>query len=69
MPLILAGYGGESLLLSIEYDPQSFAAPDMDRLMGHLVQMLDAIAASPMISHGKLRKLVPELVQQIGIEG
>jgi hypothetical protein len=29
---------------------------------------LAAIAASPMISHGKLRKLVPELVKQIGIE-
>jgi hypothetical protein len=34
----------------------------------HVLQRLTAIAASPLISHGKLKLLIPELVKQIGIE-
>ena len=31
-------------------------------------ELLAAIAASPLLSHGKLRLLIPELVKQIGAE-
>jgi 5-methylcytosine-specific restriction endonuclease McrA len=35
--------------------------PDVERRLAE-------IAASPVISHGKLRQLIPELVKQIGME-
>jgi amino acid adenylation domain-containing protein len=43
VPLILAGYGGPSLRLSVEYDPRRYAASDMTRMMGHLIQLLSEI--------------------------
>ena len=34
----------------------------------HVEQRLAAIAASPLLSHGKLKLLIPELVKQIAVE-
>ncbi len=59
VPLMLAGYGGASLLLSLEYDPRRFLPTDMTRLMGHLVQILTALVDNPECPAAHLSLLPP----------
>lgn len=68
VPLILAGYGGDSLLLSIEFDPAHFSAPDIDRLMDHLVQALDTIAASPDVAASRIAIMPPLDLERMLLE-
>ncbi|MBL7644728.1 MAG: amino acid adenylation domain-containing protein [Candidatus Hydrogenedentes bacterium] len=60
VPLMLAGYGGPSLLLSLEYDVHRFAATDMKRMVGHLIQLLSAFLEHPEVPAVRLDLLPPD---------
>ena len=71
IPLSKGGPNGRSNRVLACY-PCNLAKGDADpretNQWADVERRLAAIAASPMISHGKLRKLVPELVKQLGVE-
>ncbi len=60
VPLMLAGYGGPSLRLSVEYDPRRYAASDMTRMMGHLIQLLSEIVEHSEMPAARLALLPPD---------
>jgi len=59
-PLTLIGYGGQELLLSLEYDRNRFEAAAIDRMLGHLVQLLLEMAAHPDAPAHSLRYVTQE---------
>lgn len=59
VPVILAAYGGESLLLSLEYDARRIAPADAERLLGHLDHLLEAMVAEPGVLASRLAMLSP----------
>jgi hypothetical protein len=71
IPLSRGGGNGRSNRVLACY-PCNLAKGDTDpretNQWSDVERRLAEIAASPMLSHGKLRRLVPELVKQIGIE-
>ena len=71
IPLSKGGPNGRSNRVLACY-PCNLAKGDTDPRVSNqwpeVERRLAAIAASPMLSHGKLRQLIPELVKQIGVE-
>lgn len=65
VPLILAAYGGESILLSVEFDTALFVEADIARLMQHLLQLLNAMVASPQLDASSLALLPREEVDSM----
>ncbi len=45
LPLTLIGYGGERLLLRLEYDPHRYSTPAMEKMLQHLERLLLAMPA------------------------
>ncbi|HET9985575.1 MAG TPA: amino acid adenylation domain-containing protein, partial [Longimicrobiales bacterium] len=56
-PLTLAAYAGERLLLRLEYDETRFEAAAVERLLGHLSTLLEAMAVRPDARLGELPML------------
>ncbi len=46
-PLALIAYGGSELLLRLEADPQRFSTDTLDKMLGHLQQLLSQMAQHP----------------------
>ena len=67
-PISLSGWGGESLLLKIEYERNLFDEATIDRMLGHLATMLQAMPAQaeahvsdlPMLTAAERRQLLYE---------
>ncbi len=53
-PLTVYGYAGSELLLKIAYDRQRFDSDTVNRMLGHLMTLLEGIAANP---HQQLAQL------------
>jgi amino acid adenylation domain-containing protein/non-ribosomal peptide synthase protein (TIGR01720 family) len=53
-PLMLAAYGGERLCLKIEYDRRRFDDAAIERVLSHLVTLLESAAAEPLRPLGEL---------------
>ncbi|MFS4583695.1 non-ribosomal peptide synthetase [Phaeobacter sp. C3_T13_0] len=47
MPLTLAAYGDSRPLLMLEYDPEVLPTAQVDRMLDHLCQLLQALAEAP----------------------
>jgi amino acid adenylation domain-containing protein/non-ribosomal peptide synthase protein (TIGR01720 family) len=64
--LTLTAYAGDELYLALGYDPALFDAATVERMVGHLETLLDAIAAAPQASLADLTILTePERAQLI----
>jgi 5-methylcytosine-specific restriction endonuclease McrA len=71
IPLAKGGQNGRSNRVLSCY-PCNLAKGDIDpretNQWPDVERRLAEIAASPLISHGKLKQLIPDLVKQIGVE-
>lgn len=68
VPLILAAYGGKAIHLSLEYDNDCFIASDMERLLDHLIQLVDNLVSNPRTPAARLALLSPRELNDL-IEG
>lgn len=60
VPVMLAGYGGAELLLSLEYDRRTIAPSDASRMLEHLKRILAAMAAQPDCAAARLPMLADQ---------
>ncbi len=56
-PISVTAYGGDELLLKIEYDSTLFTGDSIERMMGHLITILDDISAGENRPLSKIRML------------
>lgn len=64
-PLTLEAYGGESLLLRIEYEQGRFDRPTVRRMLGHLTNLLSEMVSRPEAHPAELDMLTQEEKQDL----
>lgn len=64
-PLTLEAYGDESLLLRIEYEPSRFDRPTVQRMLGHLTNLLSEMVSRPDAHPTELNMLTQEEEQEL----
>ncbi|WP_231421250.1 non-ribosomal peptide synthetase [Pseudomonas sp. Leaf59] len=67
-PMTVVLYPGDRLGIRLSYDSQRFSADSVQRMLGHLVQLLSSMLEAPEATLGSLHMLAPAERQQLQVE-
>ncbi len=67
-PLVISGFGGKRLTIELVYHPHRLPSDSIERLAGHLQQVLEAFATQPAQTLNDISLLTPHEKQQL-LEG